>query len=96
MGGLQKSVGIGRKLVPYILVPHHGEDIVLPPEPVHLLHQVHILAGGRGGGGASMVPIQYSTYIYSTESKASPQPPFVFKYGDIFANTRASVGRTGN
>ena len=50
MGGLQKSVGIGRKLVPYILVPHHGEDIVLPPEPVHLLHQVHILAGGRGGG----------------------------------------------
>ena len=50
MGVLQKSVGIGRKLVPYILVPHHGEDIVLPPEPVHLLHQVHNLAGGRGGG----------------------------------------------
>ena len=58
MGVLQKSVGIGRKLVPYILVPHHGEDIVLPPEPVHLLQQVHNLAGG-GGGKHGAYTVQY-------------------------------------
>ena len=75
MGVLQKSVGIGRKLVPYILVPHHGEDIVLPPEPVHLLHQVHNLAGGRGGGckhGAYTVQYIYLQY----RVKSIPPTPF--------------------
>ena len=73
MGVLQKSVGIGRKLVPYILVPHHGEDIVLPPEPVHLLHQVHNLAGGRGGVQAWCL---YSTvHIFTVQSQKHPPNP---------------------